>query len=156
MLNLSQLARESSDYPLFRRIRGILDNDIYLAKNVKDYWQNAPSLKFPSYKRFPFLDNSMDRAYILFQNVGLKKLKHGMDESSNWFVLHDDSGQEIVYWNAEEDIKYDDWVCDVFVKYYRSFNLSGIVRVNKYCFLNKESKRSSLHEKIRSFFCGFN
>ena len=73
MLNLSQLARESPEYPLLGKIRSFRYPDIYLAENLADYQENAQSLEFPWYKRFPFPYKFMDRACIIFQNIGLKK-----------------------------------------------------------------------------------
>ena len=97
MLNLSQLVRESQEYPLLKKIRNFRNPDIYLAENLADYQENAQSLEFSWYKRFPFQDKFMDRAYIIFQNVGLKKLVYEKMEIPNWFVLHDAFGQELIY-----------------------------------------------------------
>lgn len=171
MLNLSQLARESPNYSIVRRIRSIRDPDIYLAENLADYQHNAQSLEFPWYKRFPFPDKFMDRAYIIFQNVGLKKLNYEEIEIPNWFILHDYSGQELIYWNADNEsfptvasfeevqkqqgLKDDDWVYDVFVRYLIPSNLPSVVEVNRYKFSNRKPEIDSLAERIRSFFPEF-
>lgn len=171
MLNLSQLARESPEYPQLRKIRSIRDPDIYLAENLADYQENAQSLEFPWYKRFPFPDKFMDKAYIIFQNIGLKKLDHEGMEIPNWFVLHDDSGQELIYWNAnhelfpttasfdevqaEQGLKENDWVYDVFVRYLIPSNLPSVVEVNRYKFSNRKPEKDSLTERIGSLFPEF-
>ena len=127
MLNLSQLARGFHDSPLFKRIQSIRNPEIYLAENLADYQENAPSLEFPFSYKF------VDRRYIIFQNIGLKKLVYEEMEIPNWFVLHDNSGQELIYWNADHELfptmasfdevqaeqgfKDDDWICDVFIRY---------------------------------------
>jgi len=170
MLNLSQLARESPDYPLVGTIISFRNPDIYLAENLVDYHQNAPSLEFPWYKRFPLPDKSMDRAYIVFKNVGLKKLNLDPDKP-NWFVLHDDSGQELVYWNADhktfptmasfdqvqakQGLKDDDWVYEVCVRYLIHSNLSSVVQVSRHRFSNRKLERVSLTERIMSLFPEF-
>lgn len=171
MLNLSQLERESQDYSLLRRIRSFRDPDIYLAEDLTDYQKNASELEFPGYKRFPFRDKFMDRAYIIFQNIGLKKLIYEEMEVPDWFILHDDSGQELIYWNenhqlfptiasfdemqAEQGLKDDDWVYDVFVRYLISSNLPSVVEVNRYRFSNRKSEKDSLTDRIKSFFPEF-
>ncbi len=165
MLNLSQLARESPNVSFVRKIRSFRDPNIYLAENLADYQQNAPILDFPRYKRFLSQDKFMDRAYIIFQNVGLKKLSHKRIEILNWFVLHDDSGQELVYWNADHELfptlasfdevqekqglKEDDWVYDVFIRYLIPSNLPSVVEVNKYKFSNRKPEKDSLAEIIK-------
>ncbi len=171
MLNLSQLTRESQEYPLLGRIRSIRYPDIYLAENLADYQEDAQSLEFPWYKRFPFPDKFRDRAYIIFQNIGLKKLTHKEMEIYNWFVLHDESGQELVYWNAnhelfptlasfdevqaEQGLKEDDWVYDVFIRYLIPSHLPSVVEVNRYKFSNKEHEKDFLAERIKNFFPEF-
>lgn len=169
MLNLSQLARESPNYPLMWKIRSFRDPNRYLAENLADYQQNALKLEFPWYKRFSF--PHMDRAYIIFQNIGLKKLSHKGHEIPNWFALHDDSGQELVYWDtdhelfpalasfdemqAEQGLKEDNWVYDVLVRYLIKHNLPSIVEVNRFNSSSRKPKKDSLAERIRSFFPEF-
>ena len=171
MLNLSQLERISENYSLIRKCRSFRDSDIYLAENLADYKQSASSLEFPFYKRFPFSAKFMDRAYIIFQNVGLKKLVDKEFEIPNWFVLHDNSGQEVVCWDAnhelfptiasfdevqaEQGLRDSDWVYDVLVRYLIWSNMSNIVRVNKHDFSNRKLEKDSLAERIRSFFPGY-
>jgi len=171
MLNLSHLARESPDYPLIKKIRSFRDPDIYLAENLADYKKNAPHLKFPWYKRFPFPDNFMDRAYIIFNNIGLKTLSYHSNEIPDWFLLHDDSGRELVFWNGNHDLfptmdsfdnvrerqglKDDDWVYDVFVRYLIHHDLPSIVEVNKYKPSNRKPEKDSLAERINHFFPEF-
>ena len=169
MLNLSQLARESSNYPLLNKIQNIIDPDIYLAENIADYKENAPNFEFPWYKRFPLTE---DRVYIIFQNIGIKTLE---DEERiiipNWFVLHDDSGQELVYWNSDsklfparasfeeiqetQGLKEEDWVYDVFIRYLIKSNFPSIAEVRKYNFSDKKPERDTLAERIKSFFPEF-
>jgi len=171
MLNLSQIAKESSNYPVLRKIQNFKDPDVYLAENLADYHENAKLLEFPWYKRFPPSSKFRDRAYIVFQNVGLKKLVNGEMEIPNWFVLHDNSGLELVYWNAdhelfptlasfdevqaEQGLKEDDWVYDVFVRYLIPNNLSSIVEVNRYRFSTKKPEKDFLAKRVRSFFPEF-
>ena len=170
MLNLSQLARECHEYPILRRIRSLRDPDIYLAENLVDYQESAKSLEFPWYKRLPFPDKSMDRAYIIFQNIGLKKLVREKMEIPNWFVLYDDSGKELVYWDADHELfptiissdkvqaereLKDDWVYDVFVRFLIPSSLPSIVDVSAYRFSNTKPKKESLAERIRNFFPEF-
>ncbi|MFW6047365.1 MAG: hypothetical protein ACOCP4_06250 [Candidatus Woesearchaeota archaeon] len=168
MLNLSKLARDSPEYPIFRKIRSIRDPDIYLARSLADYKENTCSLDFPWYKRFPFTDNFMDRAYIIFQNIGLKKLSYEEVENPNWFLIHDKTGQEITYWNSDHDLfptltsfdelqseqglKEDYWVQDVFARYLISSNLLSIIEVNRNNFSNRKLEEESLVDKIKDLF----
>ena len=94
----------------------------------------------------------------------------GKLEIPNWFVLHDDSGLELVYWNADHELfptlasfdevqgqqglKEDDWVYDVFVRYLIPHNLASVVEVNKYKFSSRKPERDSLAERARDFFPG--
>jgi len=170
MLNLSQLARESHNYSKLEIIQSSLYPDIYLAQNLVDYQSNSRELKFPWYKSI--IPNMLeDRAYIIFQNVGLKILVHEQVKFPNWFILHDDSGEELIYWNANHELfpatnsfrkaqqqsglKNDDWVYDVFVRYLISKDLPSIVDVRKYKFSDKQPEKDSLVKRIRNFFPEF-
>ena len=162
MLNLSKLARESSNYSLMTKIKLHRNQDVYLAENLRDYKKNAPTFEVPWYKTFPILDGSVDRAGIILQNVGLRKSSH-----ENWFLLHDDSGSDLVYWNADnpyfraaisfeeaqeqQALKEDDWVYDVFLNYLIPDDLPNIVEVTKYKFSNKKPEKNSLAETIKNF-----
>ena len=108
MLNLSQLLRESQEISFFKKIISLRDPDIYLAENLKDYQENYKSVEFPWYKRFPFpkfISNDDDRIYILFKGIGLEKpVRKDIIIPPYWFILHDDSGQELVYWNKDSGL----------------------------------------------------
>jgi hypothetical protein len=174
MINLSQLARESPDYPLLRKIKSALKPDIYLADDVLDYQENAPKLEFPAYKRFPFASKFMDRAYIIINNVGIKKYSYNQVTLPDWFIIHDDSAQEVAYWNANDKLfptitsfeqlqesqglKDDDYVSEVFLEFLIQNHMSSIVEVNKYIHYDnpKKEKRNYLSEIINGLIPEFN
>ncbi len=176
MLNLSQIVRESPNYTLIQKVKNFRAPDVCIAENLADYQKNAPNLGFPWYKRSPLSSMFGDKAYIIFRDIGLKKLLLEKVEVPNWFVLHDYSGQELVYWDAnnvlfptcesfdevheKQGLKEDDWVYEVIVRYsqhstQKKLSLSSIIKVNKYNSSNKNPKETSLIEKIRSFFPEF-
>jgi len=174
MINLSQLARESPNYPLLKKFKSIFIPDTYLANNVLDYQENAPKLEFPAYKRFPITDKYMDRAYIIINNVGLKRYSLSDITLPNWFIVHDDSSEEVVYWNENdklfptktsfeqlqknEGLKDDDFVSEVFLEYLIHNSMSSIVDVNKYVNHDsfKKEKRNYLSKIINGLLPEFN
>jgi hypothetical protein len=174
MINLSQLARESPNYPLFRKIKSVRNPDVYLADNVLDYQENAPRIVFPSYKRFPYTDKFMDRAHIILHNVGLKRYSCNNNTLANWFIIHDDSSQEVAYWNAEDELfptrasfenlqdsqglEANDWVYEVDIEYLIQNGMTSIVEVNKYASndSSKKEKRNYLSEIINGLLPEFN
>jgi len=147
MLNLTQLEKESSNYSFIEKILDKIKPDTYLAENLADYKENVSSLKSSEYKIFPFLNKFIDKAYIHFFNVGLKKLNYKGIEIPSWFLLYDSSGKEAVYWNVErglfptidsfeklqreEGFRQSDLIYDVSIKYFIRSKLSSIVEINR-------------------------
>jgi len=167
MINLSQFARESTEYSIWKKMRSLRRPDIYLAENIKDYRENAPNIDFPWYKKSsPHLD-FMEEAYISILNVGINKLLLEGLEIPDWFVIHDESGSDVVYWNkknyltpallsfedAQENqgLRDGDHVYDIFLRYMIKKDFTSIVEVNKYKFSNKKRNRESAIERVKVF-----
>ena len=169
MINLSELGRSSLVVPIWKKTQSLRDPDIYLAENIADYKENGPNLVFPWYKRFPSSDNFMDRAFISLMGVGIDKLrdKSGI-EISNWFIVHDESGAEVMYWGGRNDVLPTiqtyaeaqeeqrlcdgDFVYDIFFRYLINHNLPNIIELRKFQPSNRQTEGESLTDRIRIFF----
>src|SRR3989344_1463356 len=102
MINLSEIIRQQPETSFLRKLRSLRDPDIYLAENIRDYRENAPNLNFPWYKRgVPFVKDLDERVYISIMNVRLNKLKDGRIEIPKCFVIYDNTGHDIVYWDSD-------------------------------------------------------
>src|SRR3989344_6426559 len=121
MINLSEIKRQNQ--PPLRRLKSLLTPDYYSAEDIAEYKREAPKLQFPWYKRFDSPVEFMHRAYIIIQSVGLTKIQ----TPPNWVVVHDSSGEELVYWNDSHDLvpaltspdefKEEDWAYEVCIRY---------------------------------------
>ena len=167
MINLSQLARQSNEISLFEKIKSLRRLEIYLAENIRDYHENAPKLKFPWYKRdILFRMDYDDRAYISIMNVKLETLKEkGEIEIPNWFLIHDDTGKDVVYWDSEGDLlpashsfveaqeeqclRDGDWIYDILLRYLIKKDLPSIIEVRKYNFSRKKPEKDSLLDRVK-------
>lgn len=169
MINISDIIRQQPETSFLRKIRSLRDPDIYFAENIRDYRENAPNLEFPWYKRdILFYSDCDDRAYISIMNVELNKLKINNFEIPNWFIIHDETYTEVVYWNANSDLiptlhsfeelqekqglKDGDYVYDIFLRYLIKKDFTSIVEVRKYNFSNKKPEKESIIERVRGFF----
>ncbi|MBW2998480.1 hypothetical protein KY321_02980 [Candidatus Woesearchaeota archaeon] len=164
MINISEYTRNT----LFKKIRSLRDPYIYLAENVSDYQDNLEQITLPWYKRFSLDPKLLPRAYILFQNIGLKKLNCKGKEVPNWFILHDGTGKELFYWNKdhylfsskcsfndlkiEQGLKEDDWVYDILVRHYIRGDMASITEIRKFNSSSHKPDEVSLQDRIKAFF----
>jgi hypothetical protein len=161
MINLSETMIESPNFSGFQKFRALINPNVYLAENIADYSEEAQELEFPWYKLFPLPFKTFSNAYIIFRNVGLKKLK--VEEGAQYnFLLHDSSGEFESFWpekspfhiptferaQEEQGMKEDDWAYRVIARYYMELDYSIIVDVQKRNFSNKKPAKKSLIERI--------
>ena len=169
MINLSEIIRQQPETSFLRKLRSLRDPDIYLAENIRDYRENAPNLEFPWYKRsVPFVKDLDERVYISIMDVRLNKLKINNFEIPNYFVIHDETYAEVVYWNInsnliptlhsfeelqeKQGLKDGDYIYDILLRYLIKKDFPSIVEVRKYNFSNRKPEKESIMERVRSFF----
>ena len=169
MINISEIIRQQPETSFFKKLRSLRDPDIYLAENIRDYRENAPNLEFPWYKRgVPFVKDSDERVYISIMDVGLSKLKINNIKIPDWFVIHDETYAEVVYWNInsnliptlhsfeelqeKQGLKDGDYIYDILLRYLIKKDFPSIVEVRKYNFSNRKPEKESIMERVRSFF----
>lgn len=169
MINVTEMLRKEGHYSLFERITSYRDPELYHAENMKDFLGEASTLPYPLYKSFPSVDNQMHRAYITIYDVGLTRLHYPDDVEGSkptHFLVHDESGEAKMNWEAERDIfplrntfsdvsseaglTEDDWVFNVFFVHLINEGLSYICEVQK----NRPRRRikgETPFEKARDF-----
>lgn len=166
MINISELGRQSPRWSWWQKLDSLQTPDIYLAENVADYLEDAPHIRWPRHKQF-FCSPS-PRAYIILHNVGLsvpEKLRELQD--THWFIMHDKTGRDLMYWDPEhplcaaehsyeeareeQGLTEDDWVYEVFFRYFINYGFRHIVEVKKSHFSRRRHATDSLRERIRDF-----
>lgn len=151
MINLNE--RElKSNRSLIKRLKAIVEPKTHLAKNVADYVESSKMLRPPWYERGLL----GWRTYVVLEDVGIYRVKmegerHEEEIHTEWFRIHDSSGDALVFWpnvidqivfpeaeNFEESkrrqgLKDDDWVSYVILQHSSEAvpHIPHIIRVEK-------------------------
>ncbi len=165
MINLSQYARQSPQTSISEKICLLKGSDIYLAENIADYKEHAPKIKLPLYQKIQYWTQYKNRLHydagIILMHIGIE-----MTVLPNIFRIHDSSGEDIMYWNkdneyfgamhsyeeARQNLKDNNWAADILVRYLIESDLPTIIEMKRYKFSNKKPDKNTLAERIRELF----
>ena len=171
MLNLSQIILTSSEISLIKKIKRLIEPDIYIASNISDYKTSIDGLNYPWYKGLPVPDRvinpSLRRYHIILNNLGITLLEEGDSKEPQMFDLHDSSGHCVVPWfkrtnifqpyrsfeelQQEQGLKEDDWVHEVYILHWieDGVSLPMIAHVKKNEFISALQEEGSIREKTK-------
>jgi len=170
MLNLSRLARNSTEFPLKDRAREFVGPEIYLAEDVKDYEEERPLIVPPWFKKNSLSSASL-YALIAFHNVGIEGIPNERGLIEDLVKVHDGSSSTVMCWNKpgelfashksyfqrleDGELLPQDWVYALTVahSYYRG--LPFVLEIEKSKFTRTKREKSSLIDRINSLFPDF-
>ncbi len=167
MINLSQLARQSSSIPLGMRIKECFSPETYLAENVADYKAVRESLAPSWFKNNEFL-HAGHYALVIFYNIGIDAIYDRKVMERKYAKIHDASAQFVTIWTGpgdifpaekeyaqfleDGDLKPQDFVYRMMVRHSYLGKTSYVVSIEKDNFTKRQPKKETLADKISSFF----
>ena len=167
MLNLSQLARQSTDIPPGTKLRHLLSPETYIARSVADYKSERDILTPPRFKRTEFLAAG-HYALIIFYNIGIDAIVVNNHLERTAAHIHDASGQFVTLWNGpgdifptskeyvqffdDGDLKSRDFVYRLCVRHSYFAKTSCVVSIEKDKFTTRKTKEATLVDKVSSLF----
>lgn len=168
MINLSQEVFNSSNSVL-ERLQILRMPDVFLAQDMRDYRENINNIIQLHYRKFYARGCVGERAFISVHNVAIEPYCVNGILKQNWFLVHDDTAEDLMYWfnndsrtrqdlfptkHSFEEIREESnkavWVHEIFFRYLIGYDLGNIVEVNKSKpIIKKAPAKESLLEKIR-------
>jgi hypothetical protein len=164
VINLSEIGRNELYSPL-ETLLSLRDPDLYIAEDIADFRKNAPKLPYPWYKKFPFEDRQIHRAYIIVRNVGIRSFYDmKKEEAREHFIVHDATEQAVMNWgeriyfpplhtfdeaHKQDGLSDNDWVYDVLFIYLITVKTPLIIQVRKFNFSRIKRGKTTLLDKVR-------
>jgi hypothetical protein len=134
MLNVSEIARKDSRFPLKGKIKSLFYPDTYLADNVADLEENAPKIRQNWTKRLhPIHGNT--KALVILDGVNIGPTR----KNSALYKLYDCTGRSLFYYYPCQEILEglkeeltSEFVYDMVVRYRDNFDIPYLVSFQKY------------------------
>ena len=170
MLNLSQLARTSTEAPLKGRVMEFVEPEFYLSENVADYRRNNSLIVPPWFKKNPLLLANY-YALIVFYDIGIKGVFEKGKLTENFVEVHDESGSAVMCWTKQGEIfpadksyfqmldscelQLQDWVYSLIIRHSYEGELPFVAELTKTKFSTTRKEEDSLLDRITSLFPDF-